>query len=62
MMEPDLATREVHGCPNEAGATAVEYAFMLAVIALAAIGAISALGTKNSAIWAAVDMALQQAM
>ncbi|GMU39084.1 MAG: Flp family type IVb pilin [Phycisphaerae bacterium] len=47
---------------DESGPTATEYAFLLAVILLAAIGAISALGETNSMIWATVGNAIGDVM
>lgn len=43
---------------GDEAATAVEYAVLLAVLILGAVGGISALGRKNSNIWAAVGDAL----
>ena len=40
---------------DEEGATATEYAVMLALIIIVAIGAISALGTKVSSIFADIE-------
>jgi len=65
-MTPNLATRFSDRLRSLArrflreqdGPTAVEYAAMLALIVMLAVGAISALGRKNSAIWAAVGDAI----
>jgi pilus assembly protein Flp/PilA len=43
---------------DEEGATATEYAVMLALIIVIALGAISALGTKVSSTFAGVEAAL----
>lgn len=43
---------------NEDGPTATEYAVMLALIIIVAIGAITALGTKVSSMFSAVDSKL----
>jgi pilus assembly protein Flp/PilA len=43
---------------EEEGATAVEYAIMLALIIIIAVGAISALGTKVSASFTSVSSQL----
>ena len=43
---------------DESGPTAVEYAVMLALIIVVSIAAISALGTKVSQIFSAVDATL----
>lgn len=43
---------------NEEGATATEYAVMLALIIVIALGAISALGTKVSSTFANVEAQL----
>jgi pilus assembly protein Flp/PilA len=43
---------------EEEGATATEYAVMLALIIVIALGAISALGTKVSATFADIEAAM----
>ncbi len=43
---------------DENGPTAVEYAILLAVLLLVAVGGISVLGRKNSKIWQAVGDAM----
>lgn len=40
---------------DEDAATAVEYAVMLALILLVAIGSISALGTQSGGMWGGID-------
>lgn len=52
--------RDVHWrrLASDEAVTAVEYAVLLAVLILGAVGGISALGRKNSKIWAAVGDAL----
>ncbi|RJP41603.1 MAG: Flp family type IVb pilin [Phycisphaerales bacterium] len=66
--EPDQLIGSIRRCKaaqflrDETAATAVETAFILAVILLAAIGAISGLGLKNRDIWANVASAIQKAM
>ena len=38
-------------CRNQSGATAVEYGLIVALISIAAIGAMSALGGQNGGAW-----------
>jgi pilus assembly protein Flp/PilA len=44
---------------NEAGATAVEYAVMLALILIAVIGAIGSLGAQTGGMWGSINSDLQ---
>lgn len=47
---------------SEDGATAVEYAVMLALILMAVIGAIGAVGAQNGGMWGGVDTKLDEVM
>ncbi len=47
-------------CDDEA-ATAVEYAVMLALILMVAIGAVSALGAQSGGLWGGIDSDLNAA-
>ncbi len=48
-------TRLLRLLREEDAATAVEYAVMLALILLVAIGSISALGTQSGGMWGGID-------
>jgi len=47
---------------SEDAATAVEYAVLLALILMAVIGAISAVGAQNGGMWGGVDTKLDEIM
>jgi len=54
-------TRLLRLLRDEDAATAVEYAVMLALILLVAIGSISALGTQSGGMWGGIDSDLTAA-
>lgn len=47
---------------EETAATATETAFVLAVVLVIVIGAISALGVRNSSVWASIASTLDNAV
>jgi pilus assembly protein Flp/PilA len=53
-----LLRRIIH---REEGATAVEYAFMLALILMAVIATVATLGTQTSGVWTSSQQKLDNA-
>jgi pilus assembly protein Flp/PilA len=47
---------------DEAGATAIEYGLIVALIAIAAIGGFSAVGGGNGGMWSTLNIIIQSAV
>ena len=47
---------------SEAGATAVEYGLIVALIVIAIIGSVQAVADKNTGLWAVVSSKVNEAM